>query len=63
MGMACRGLRQAMRHLFRLLVGALIFAALGGTDLIDDGDDGAAQQAQQDTGEHGEDHVGGVVDV
>ena len=31
--------------------------------MIHDGHDGAAQQAQQNTGEHREDHVAGIVDV
>ena len=45
------------------LVGSLVFAPLFGEELVDDGHDGAAQQAQQDSGEHGEDHVSRVVDV
>ena len=47
----------------RLCLKALVFAPLLGKEVVHDGNNGAAQQTQQNTGEHGEDDIGGVVDV
>ena len=42
---------------------ALVFAALPGQVVVHDGNNGAAQQTHQNSGEHGEDDIGRIVDV